>query len=311
VVFVLGDEQVVSQDIQTKLDPLVKAKDYAEIDRIADGLRESKAQVAMGTWHLRILYRCLANLPRSGRDEVWTERTEFLRDWSTARPESITARVALAQLYVQYAWRARSSGFISEVTETGYRLFRERLASARDVLEMAKTLKTKCPVWWETMQEIALGQEWDTAAADGLFKEAVAYDPTYAAFYTRRAWSLLPRWYGKEGDWQKLATEAAGKLDREVGDELYARIGWYMNQTRIYGRFFEETGYNWPRVRDGLKTLDRKYPNSTTLPNAMAQMAVYGADDAISRPYFRRIGTSADMTVWATNAAAFVSFRSF
>ena len=79
---------------------------------------------------------------------MWELHEKIHADWEKAYPDSITARVATARFYVAYAWHARSTEYASKVTDEGWRLFKERLAKARTVLDQSKSLEPKCPMWW-------------------------------------------------------------------------------------------------------------------------------------------------------------------
>ena len=114
------------------------AKDYDKLDEFAAKLRSSKERNADGAWKLSEVYYALGvsnnifgmpifdNIP----DKAFEERLADLQDWIIAKPGSITARVALACVQVDYAWNARGGDYASKVTNEGWRLFGERLIEA-------------------------------------------------------------------------------------------------------------------------------------------------------------------------------------
>src|SRR6266496_1140299 len=113
---------------------LLGAGKYDELDRMAEGLRRSKACFCDGFWKLSTFYSPLSDLPYDSSDSVWTSRLGQLRLWMDQKPDSITAPVALAETLRNYAWKARGGGWAGEVTETGWKLFHERLAECAKVL---------------------------------------------------------------------------------------------------------------------------------------------------------------------------------
>ena len=65
-----------------------------------------------------------------------------IQSWVDATPKSITARVALAHVYVNYAWDARGDGTSDTVSENGRNLFGQRLEKAKVVLDEAAGLRS-------------------------------------------------------------------------------------------------------------------------------------------------------------------------
>jgi hypothetical protein len=82
----------------------------------------------------------------------WAKHIELLQKWSDRNSESITARVALAEAYVNYGWEARGSGYGDTVSNDGWTLFNKRAKRAKEILERASKLPTKCPEWYVAMQ---------------------------------------------------------------------------------------------------------------------------------------------------------------
>ena len=146
-------------DIRNQASALLKAKDYDELDELAAKFRSSKEQYADGTWKLSELYFGLAvsnNFYGSEifdhiSDKSFEDRIVELQDWVNAKPDSITARIALAKVQDDYAWNARGGGYAGTVTDEGWRLFNERQNEAAKTLREAKSLNEKCPLYWYEM----------------------------------------------------------------------------------------------------------------------------------------------------------------
>src|SRR5262249_27327327 len=62
-----------------------------------------------------------------------------------ARPQSVTARIALATAYPDYGWHARGEGEVETVSDSGWKLLEEPSDKAAEVLKQAWSLLTKCP----------------------------------------------------------------------------------------------------------------------------------------------------------------------
>ena len=161
------------------------------------------------------------------------------------------------------------------------------------------------------MQFIALGQEWPLNSYETLFKEAVAFEPTYTFYYNNKVVFLLPRWYGKEGDWQRFASESADKLGGETGDVLYARIGWRVHERGVYDGFLKDSGYSWPRIKKGLEAIVKSYPDSISAATELAYLSWQRQDKVSAKAMFNNIGMRMDTGIWGDDKERFMRARSW
>jgi len=279
---------------------------FDRLDQIADSLRASRELWPDDSWTLRRFYREAFFGEESWSAEDWKPVMHQLRVWRETRPRSITAPVALAYGLVGWAWNARGTGVGASVSREGRRLMRERIDEARMVLMAARRLPAVCPEWYGAEQSVALGQGWERDEYDKLFAEAVAAHPGYAGYYTAKAYFLLPRWYGKPGEWEVFATEAASALPDSLGARIYAHIVW--GQCAYYGNIFEETAASWPRTRDGFERMRAAFPGSLEILSREAFFACCAADREAAKPLFEAIGDRVDVAVWK-NARLFLRAR--
>src|SRR5208282_5843665 len=126
---------------------LLKAEKFEQLDCIADLARSHKETFPGGMWKLHAVYSGLEKPLLHPTEEDWKTHIELLQRWVSARPESITARVALAESYVNYGEDARGPGFADTVSDSGWKLLAERTAKASQILLEASTLSSKCPEW--------------------------------------------------------------------------------------------------------------------------------------------------------------------
>ena len=248
------------RDITNQANILFQAKDYDGLDAFARKLRNSKERYANGSWKFYFVYVGL-NLSEKAPDAEWAAHLAALHDWINAKPNSITARVALANDLVSYAWKARGSDWADKVTDEGWSLFDQRLNEAFQVLNEAKPLNEQCPFWWSVMLQTELGLCRERAEYDATFEEATRAWPDYSPYYCRRAWYLLPRWSGTEGEWESDLEKSADRIGGEEGDLLYARTVWSMHQSRLFTNIFEESHpvqlLNIPRTKAPKKSNER------------------------------------------------------
>jgi hypothetical protein len=274
------------------------AKDFGKLEDLANDYRTSKADIASGIWKLEAVYRGIVpDVNKS--DGEWEQSFVTLHDWIQAKPDSITARVALADMLVDYGWKARGNGYANTVTESGQKLMEKRLIEAVQVLQKAEDLKQKCPFYWTVMMGAALGLGADHSQFETLFQKAIAYDPDFTGYYSAKAYYLTPRWYGQPGDMEAFLEKAADQVGGEDGDVLYARVAWYVQL--LTGDVFDEHGLSWERTDRGFEIIEERYPDSPYVQNARAYMAVMGCEKTLApRKLVTALHGQIDPKVWTS-----------
>lgn len=280
-------------------------KRFAFIEEKAAELRSDQPLLfADGSWKFFHFYEALDDRFHTGEDGFLTD-LETHRAWEKERPDSIARRIALADMMVSYAWEARGTGYANTVTPEGWRLMRERLGTAAEVLEEARKKGPVDIYWYSTALMVGLGQGWEKTHFDQVVEDALKAEPAYWHIQTERAYSLLPRWYGEEGDWQAYALEVA-KDPAGLGDEAYARI--VMRLSRYYADMVRDARTDWPRTKNGMEKLLEKHPESITLQNHAARLGAYGRDREFTKFWFDKLGDSYVKDVWK-KPERFVHFR--
>ena len=280
----------------------------AELDCLADEARTSKARFASGGWMLNVFYLAIAEPQGHATEEDWAAHLKTLNRWISKRPKSITARVALADAYISYAWNARGSGYADTVTQSGWKLFGQRIDKAKEVLKEASGLQAKCPQWYDAMQTVALAESWDIKEATQLFERATAFEPDYQYYYRNYANYLSPKWGGEDGDAERFAEQAADHMGGVKGDILYFQI-----TTQLICHCSAEPNLkplSWPRIQRGVSELEKQNGPSFINLNTLAYMAVKENDSVTAHHAFLRIGDNWRKEVWR-NEQYFESSRSW
>jgi len=275
------------------------AERFDELEKSAAEIRAAKPIFRDGSWKIVRFYRAL----RCGEEEldsVWQTHERRHRDWISAMPESMTARVALVDFLIGDGWRARGSGFSHSVTPEGRRIFRERLASARIILQEARALREKDPFWWSVALNVALGEGWSKPAFEALIAEAHAFEPRFWGYDVARATSLLPRWYGEPGESEAYAEDSSARADGP-GLEIYARI--VSEIAGYHSNIFRETNASWPKTKEGLRLMRERYPDSLEIVAATASLAVRAADSVFAKEMLDRVGDTFIPSVWSSPEA--------
>lgn len=273
--------------------------DFAQLDKMADEARSTKARFPGGGWKLFTFYTQMAMVPTDSTDVDWQKHLDFFKRWMAANPQSITARVGLAEAYLNYAWLARGHGYADQVTPEGARLFDERIEQAANVLMEASKLKAKCPHWYYIFQMVGLAGGMDKYQLRQIFDKGVAFDPDYYYMYQEQAHSLLPEWGGEEGDTQRFAEETYRQVGGEKGAMLYFLIASIL--CNECGDFRPES-YSWPVLQAGFAALEKNYGLNPLRINDFARMAVIYEDKPVAAWAFARIGDNWEQSAWGSRA---------
>jgi hypothetical protein len=273
---------------------LLQGERYAELEALAHDYRTSQKSFPTGIWHLERFYDGL-EIPRSEPDERWLNHISKLRAWIRKSPQSITPRVALADAWVSFAWKARGAGYANTVTDRAWTLYFARLEEAEKLLAAAGRLQEKCPFAAAVLLRVALGQSWDRKRYDAVFRQAVASHPGYL-YHSARAYHLLPRWHGEPGEWESDLSKSADSIGGKAGDLLYARVAWSMSVH--YGNVFKDANLSWARVQRGLAAMEEEFPESLYAASMRAYLAIMSGDRDTARMYTERLEGKVELAVW-------------
>lgn len=278
---------------------LLSREEYDQLEQEARDDRQGKGRLVGGVWRLVDFYEALAN-PYSQphvTDADWSAHIEIIKKWNSLRPESATARIALAGSYVNYAWFARGQGYANTVSQDSWDLFTERFRLAKAALLEAARLKDKCPYWFELMQMTAVAEGWDKPSAKEIFEKATAFEPTYYHFYREYANYLQPKWYGDEGEAEAFADQIPDHIGSDDGDVVYFEVASLL-ACQCQSERASLEGMSWPRAQRGYVALRQHYGVSNVKLNRFALMA-YSSDDKLNaNQAFAAIGEDWDHTVW-------------
>lgn len=284
--------------------------DFNTLEETARGFRLSRETYYDGCWALYSFYNGLSTIDDETPEAECQAELEKLKAWGKAKPESVTARIALADALSDYAWKARGTDWAANVPEQGFRLMQERLIDAWVALEEAKRLPTRCPHWWEVAQHVALGQGWNHEAYFALLEEAFSFEPAYLDYYSNAILYLQPRWQGQEGEAAKFIQDQADLRPGIDGDIMYARMIWSLDLRRLdQNVYLTDPNLSWSRTVRGFEELRRRYPHSLTVQSEYARLAYKARDKDRAVPLYREIGLRMDVRVWFDDYDVFRACR--
>lgn len=289
----IQDGVVARKQLITEVRTLLHQGMYNELENMAHKFRTEKTRFPDGGWKLHTFY--------DGVNDTYYGRNDLLSNlekWMKNYPGSITARVAAGKAWFTFAWDARGSGYANTVKEEEWKLMRERMAKAFDFIKEAPDDPSKdCIERYNLLLEMANTLGWDREEYETLFQKAISFEPLYYSYYLTKAYYLLPRWHGEDGEWQRYANEAVKLIPRSEGMGIYTRIlimAWSANEFRE----FREPDISWKKMRQGFRDIERLYPDSKSMLNGFCKFACIAGDKDTARELFKRIGDDPYIEVW-------------
>jgi len=292
-----------ARDYVNTIARMLKEEKFDALDYVADQARTGKERFPGGAWKLHTVYAGLSSTVQfpvtHATDEDWEQLIQQLQRWVSARPQSVTARVALAYAYLGCAYKVRGDGDANTVSEGGWKLIRERTAEARRILEEAKALPTKCPEWYVAMQFVARYQGWNGDEERALFYEANRLEPGYYYNAAAFAGNLLPEFGGKAGDTEKFVEQVSDRISGERGDIFYFQVA---TAPGLICRCEQDPNLSWERIERGFEASEKQYGVSLLNLNRIAFLAShYGRLDAVAADKaLTRIGDQWNEETWET-----------
>jgi hypothetical protein len=275
-------------------------RDYDGLEQEARDARANKTRFKGGVWKLFAFYEALSKPTiASATDQDWELHLSSAQYWVAARPDSSTARIALAVSYEAYGNLARGNGFASTVSDDGWRLYNDRYNMAAATLLEATNLKERSPAWFDAMIEVALAQGWDKATTKKLVEDSFGFEPDYFHVYREYANYLLPKWYGNPGETEAFGQEIADRVGGQEGDFLYFEVA-SVAMCQCTSTESHVQSLSWPRIKDGYAALGKLYGYSNLRMNRFASMAEQEHDAAAAQPVFQSIGDNWEPEVWGS-----------
>jgi hypothetical protein len=214
------------------------------------------------------------------------------RAWVSARPKSPTAKVALAKLLVDLAWKARGSGYADTVTEEGWRGFKAHLQEAEGLL-VGVDEAGQDPEASRLLLVVDMGESWSTDRRAEVMKRAMSRFPRYLPLYTAYSTALLPRWGGAIGAQESFALEASRATRSELGLGVYALVALNAAEYEQDDLFHRST-FEWPLIRQGVRDLVSRHLLAPGGLQEASRVASLAHDDKARDEFARDAGISLD-----------------
>lgn len=238
----------------------LKAGKYEELSSKIDDARQTRERLRGGYWKLYALYKGIStpNVEMNATRSEWEDHLARLQEWKLKKPDSISARIALAQGLISYGFEARGSDTIDKISEESMRLFQQQVALGLKELLAAKQLTPKCPHWYQAMLRVGLAQGWNKAKYDEIFEEGFQLEPTYYHLPREKMTYLLPQWMGEDGDLSYFVNNLSERIGGDEGMIMYFELASTL--WPIYdGNIWRKTGLEFSKAREGYVAMKRIY----------------------------------------------------
>lgn len=294
----IESDMELRKQFASEIEQHLNKEEFDALENIADKLTKSKERFPGGDWKLERFYEVIRPADDSNIKIDWTERLAILKKWINQKPNSVYANIALGSAQTGKAWELRGSGFGDKVSKKQATDFKELLKQAEATLNKMTEKRKECPHWFRAMQGVGLGLGYDAETMSRYFEEATAIEPLYWSAYEGQALYLLPRWYGRDGEWEKFAEQASNKIGGDEGDILYSEISWRMSRYYPADEFFKQNNVNYGRIKKSLKLRGLKYGVSVRYLNAYCLLAGGIGDKTTTKALMNRIGDQWEPDFW-------------
>jgi hypothetical protein len=279
---------------------LLEQGNYAELESLAQINRSDRGRFIAGSWRNNNFFNSVVWMPSNAplKDSDYQQQSEKLNKWQAARPDSATARIALAKFYVSYADFARGTGYADTVSSRQWKQYHARTAIAKQALIEAATLKDRDPHWYFVMECIAQNEGWEKADMRELLDQALAFEPDYYHFYRPYTNYLLPQWYGDPGEIPLFATDIASMHPEPAGSMTYFQI---LSGLACYcgSEIDQLKSADWQKLQLGFANVQAAYGLSNLDANRLAEMATVFHDKSVAHEAFGHV-MQRDPVVWLT-----------
>lgn len=271
---------------------------WKEIDDYLAYLREQGKTDPVVRYDLYTWYERVAS-PTFTESKDYAQHLEFLQLWREEVPDSTAPLVVMAMAYTHFGWEARGIGLAHEVTQDGWRLLKERVAKAHELLDEAIKLGVKDGQAYASLILVAKAEGMPVEETRKVLAEGHKLDPTYAFMYIQMSDYLLPKWHGEPGDIAAFAKEVVEMVPGDDGLDVLAQI---IRNCHCSDRTILFWGGIEPQtLNDAGRVFFERYPNWEAAANYAGLLAMAGGDYELGRRVvdaFEKQKFNADELAW-------------
>ena len=286
------DDQVVRDGITHRVDALLRAEDFATLNRMAAEFRTTRARTPSGVWKLRTFHlsvrQYLAQAQPAG--ECVSTAGPILKRWMAADPTAPTPVITQASVLLEQAWCKRHGSAWGEAA------FLADALEADEWLAAHKASASIDPEYYATAEDIAFVTRHEKGDFERLLAEGITHEPRYYGLYFSAMKYYLPSAYGSNEQVDRIARLAVDKTSASDGAGAYARVYWaYVN----CGCEIWQSSVDWPLMKRSMADVVVRYPADWNIVN-FARIACQMGDGPEAAKYLGKLKNDNGLA-WASD----------
>ena len=262
-------------------------EDFGKLDALETEFGGDRGFTTSGSSKLPLYYEELAYLiggpPHP--EKCNTGQSEFLDRWRKSSPRAPAPIILSAKLLIYRAWCFRGSDRAGSVPQDAWQPFHENLNAAASVLEKYKALASLDPEYYSVLEVIYVGQSRSRSEFKQVTDEGSARYPYYHDIYYSAVDYYKPRWFGRPGDVDALASYAIEKTKGRDGTGGYFRVYWDLALCKCLDDL--ET-IDWPTMQTAMTDLSVRYPTDWTYLH-LVQLSCLRGQASEAKKYFSKM----------------------
>jgi hypothetical protein len=276
--------------------------DFATLDRYFLDMAAPAERFEDGGSHLLGLTHGLGVVfSANSTRKDWERSLGQIREWRQKNPQSTAVDIVEAQILRLWAWTARGRNSRA-VTPEGAKLFEQRIKQAEEVLYSSRERSSSNPLWYAEYLDVARGGGWDRKEFRALYDAAITRFPDFYPLYFKMIRYLDPDWRGDIEQIDTYIAEVAKQTEARQGKIMYARLYWYLSDTRNQEfSLFEDSAADWADIKTGFEQLLAATPKSLWNLNNFASLACRAGDADTYRKLRKQIGKQIYNESWPDN----------
>jgi hypothetical protein len=270
----------------------VATEQFASLEATAKAARSLQDWFPGGETELHAFYvafRAEQCGPENGTEsDAAAARIQHLEHWLARKSDPLTASIALAETWEDYAWIGRGRDFANTVSQDQWRVFGQR---ARTAAGYMKTLDpSRDPQAYLVLLDLARDFNVPRPQIDALFAAARKAFPTYIHYYSTYANLLEPKWFGRPGDLARYIRSLLADPGGDAGAVAYSRAAEYLvwdlpPAVDVYA----DLGLDWKDVQHAFAVREQRYGLNQYGRIVLCYFAFAAGDRGAARAAFRGI----------------------
>jgi len=241
---------------------------FEDLDNAAAESRKNNLTISDGQPKLAAIYGGVAGCLSAGcnnrlHEADWQQRLQLLTEWRTKYPNSVTAEVAQAKVFLQHAYAIRGQGYANTVKNEAWPLFYKNIEAANLYLQRASTAAKQDPEWYATMLDVGVAQSWPQEKFNEIYLEGKKKAPSYLPLYFTASAYFAPRWHGSVSDLHNFIDDVVVFTQPKLGKTMYARLNWSLWTDTM----FTDGQTDWNQMKAGFERMTTDFPDSWNVNN--------------------------------------------